>query len=178
MGIRGLSLLSSCLALAACQALPPAAQDVASRPHARVAGSHVDADADRVSTFRVTAIDGWPVNREANQDPSKTLGVDLANEVAAGRSVKVAFEGLTRYRNSVRSLFWSTYGVDGSVEFVPAADARYVVRGEIGPGGSSVWLENDATHEVVGQKFSAAPPAAASAPKSAVEIEQPRAGER
>lgn len=160
MGIRGLSLLSSCLALAACQALPPAAQDVASRPHARVAGSHVDADADRVSTFRVTAIDGWPVNREANQDPSKTLGVDLANEVAAGRSVKVAFEGLTRYRNSVRSLFWDPRRVEGSVDFVPAVDTRYVVRGEIGDDGSTVWLENDSTHEVIVRKFTAAPKAA------------------
>ena len=162
MRIRGLSILLSCLALAACQGAGPASQ-AAPHAHASVAGSHVDVGDDQVSTFRVTAIDGWPVNRAADQDPSKTLGVDVVNDIDAGRPVRVAFEGLTRYRNTVRSLFWSTHGVDGSVEFVPAADTRYVVRGEIGAEGSVVWLENAATHEIVTRKFAVAP-GAASAP--------------
>ena len=162
MRIRGLSILLSCLALAACQGAGPASQ-AAPHAHASVAGSHVDVGDDQVSTFRVTEINGWPVNRAAEQDPSRTLGVDLVNDIDAGRPVRVAFEGLTRYRNTVRSLFWSTHGVDGSVEFVPAADTRYVVRGEIGAEGSVVWLENAATHEIVTRKFAVAP-GAASAP--------------
>lgn len=164
MRLRALSILLPCLVLAACQGFAPVAQEaVALRPHASVAGSHVDLD-DRVSTFRLTAINGWPVDRSANQDPSKTLGVDSVNLVEAGRSVRVEFEGLTRYRNSVKTLFWATHGVDGKVEFVPAADARYVVRGEIGENGSTVWLENDATHEVVVRKFTITPATAAPAP--------------
>ena len=164
MRIRGLPILLSCLALTACQGFGPVPQDVvALRPHASISGSHVDLD-DRISTFRLTAIDGWPVDRAANQDPSKTLGVDSVNKVEAGHAVRVEFEGLTRYRNSVKTLFWATHGVDGSVEFVPAVDARYVVRGEIGEGGSSVWLENDATHEVVVRKFTITPATAAPAP--------------
>ena len=164
MRIRGLPILLSCLALSACQGTGPASQGAAPRAHASIAGSHVDVDDDRVSTFRITAINGWPVNRAADQDPSKTLGVDAVNDIDAGRPVRVAFEGLTRYRNSVRSLFWSTHGVEGSIEFVPAADARYVVRGEIGPEGSVVWLEDGATHAVVTRKFTVAPEAAAATP--------------
>jgi len=160
---RGIVILFACAALAACQGLPPT--DAAGGPHATFLGSHVDIDSDRVDTFRITALNGWPVNRMAEQEPSRTLGVDLANAVAPGRPVRVEFEGATRYRNSVRSLFWSSHRVEGSVELTPVADARYVVRGALaGETGSTVWLENEATHEVIGRKFTAAP--AASGPAS------------
>lgn len=155
MRTSGIAILLTSLALAACQGLPP--QDFSARPHASIAGSHVDSGDDRVDTFRITALNGWPVNRMAEQDPSRSLGVDLVNAIEPGRPVRVEFEGLARYRNSVRSLFWDTHRVEGSVDFVPAVDTRYVVRGEIGDAGSSVWLENESRHEVVMRKFTAAP---------------------
>jgi hypothetical protein len=74
-------------------------------------------------------------------------------------------EGLTRYGNPLKSLLWDPHRVEGSVEFVPAAGGPYVVRGDIGPEGSSVWLEDDATHAVVGRRFVAAPKAPASVPE-------------
>ncbi len=158
MRFRGIPILWTSLVLAACQGLPP--QDFSAWPHASLAGSHVDTGGDRVDTFRITALNGWPVNRKAEQDPSRTLGVDLVNAIEPGRPVRVEFEGLARYRNSVRSLFWDPRRVEGSVDFVPAVDTRYVVRGEIGDDGSTVWLENDSTHEVIVRKFTAAPKAA------------------
>jgi hypothetical protein len=162
MRLRGIPLLLTTVALAACQGLPPA--DFSARPHASLVGSHAEAADDRVDTFRVTALNGWPVNRAAEQDPSRSLGVDSINAIEPGRPVRVEFEGLARYRNPARSLFWDARRVEGSVEFVPVVDVRYVVRGELGDAGSSVWLENDSTHEVIGRKFSAQPKAAAPAP--------------
>src|SRR4051812_30463104 len=125
---RGIVILSACAALVGCQGLPP--PDPSGGPHATLLGSHVEVDSDRVDTFRITALNGWPVNRMAEQEPSRTLGVDLANAVAPGWPVRVEFEGAARYRNAARSLFWNSHRAEGSVELTPVADARYVVRGE------------------------------------------------
>lgn len=163
MRLRPFPLLA-CFALAACQGLHPP-PDLAGRPHATIVGSHVDGD-DRVQSFRVTAIDGWPVNRPAdqNQDLDRLYATDTSNALAVGHPVRVEFEGRLHYRNAMRNFFWDAAPVDGSVEFVPVADARYVVRGAIGAEGSSVWLEDERTHELVGQRFAAGPRPAASIP--------------
>jgi hypothetical protein len=161
MHLRGLSILLATLALAACQATPD------NGPHALVAGSHVDAADSRVDTFRVTEIDGHPIGRVGTSEPSKTLGVDEVNPIAAGRKVHVEFEGLARFGNSAKSLFWDSMRVEGEVDFVPEPDVRYVVRGQVGaPEGSTVWLEDGRTHAAIGRKFVAAPKASASVPEN------------
>ena len=162
MRLRRLLLLSCFLGLAACQGLRGGADDAA-RPHASVTGSHLDDGSGRIDTFRVTEIGGHPVGR--SEEPSKTLGVDAGYPLVAERPVHLEFEGLARYGNPAKSLFWDPRRVEGRVDFTPAPNAHYVVRGEIGPEVSSVWLEDDASHEMIGQKFVAAPKAAASAPE-------------
>jgi hypothetical protein len=162
MRIRGLSIVLASLLLGACQDLAQM-QDDPALPHATIAGSHTTADQDRYDTFRVLEIGGHPV--VLGLDPSKTLGVDAVNGIAVGRNVQVTFEGLARYRNSARSLFWSSMHVDGKVDFVPASNAQYVVRGEIAPSGSTVWIEDAATHQVIDHKFVGLPSAPASAPE-------------
>jgi len=102
-------------------------------------------------------------------EPAKRVGIDEKNLVAAGRPVRVEIEGSTFYDNTVRRLFWDPMRAQGIVEFVPAAGARYSVHGAIAPEMSSVWIEDDATHAVVGNRISVAghaappPPDAASA---------------
>ncbi len=161
MRLATLSIPLLTMALAGCQALAPA-PDVATIPHAAIAGTHLDTDGDRVDTFRALAIDGRNILPITDQ-PAKLIGVDATHLVPAGRSVHVEIEGLAIYRNTARRLFWDPMHVQGAVDFVPAADARYSLHGSISPEVSSVWLENDATHEVVGAKVSAvgrgAPPA-------------------
>jgi hypothetical protein len=160
MRLRGLPSLLAGLALAACQTLP----DTGLR--ANVADSHRDAGEGRVDTFRVTEIDGHPIGRVGTSEPAKSIGVDAVNPLVAGRSVHVEFEGLARFGNPAKTFFWDPMRVEGAVDFVPEADVRYVVRGEVGgTEGSSVWLEDDRTHAVIGRKFVAAPKPAASAPE-------------
>jgi hypothetical protein len=155
MLLRRQLLLASCLVLSACQGLGGGEKDAVPPPQASVTGSHVDDGNGRIDTFRVTEIDGHPVGRV--EEPSKTIGIDAAYRIDATRKVHLEFEGLARYANPMKTLFWDPHSVQGSVDFVPAAAGRYVVRGEIGPEGSSVWLEDDASHEVIGRKFMAAP---------------------
>jgi hypothetical protein len=146
-------MLSACASLAGCQSSGGAGAGV--RAHASVSGSHGDETQGQVATFRVTSIDGWPVGR--SEDPSKTYGVDATYPVDAGRTVRVEFEGLLRFGNPFKSLAWDPQRVEGRVEFMPAADVHYVVRGTIDAQGSSVWLEDDRSHEVIGVRFDEQP---------------------
>ena len=152
MRLSALSIPLLALALAGCGALEP---DVATVPHATIAGSHIDVDGDRFDTFRVLAIDGRNVLPITDQ-PVKLIGHDATNLVAAGHGVRVEVEGFAFYENTGRRLFWSPMRAQGVVEFVPAVDAKYSVHGSVTPTLSSVWVENDATHEVVGSKITVA----------------------
>jgi hypothetical protein len=154
MRLAALSIPLLTMALAGCQALAPA-PDVATIAHAAIAGTHVDTNGDRVDTFRALAIDGRNVLPITDQ-PARLIGVDATQLVPAGRSVRVEIEGLAIYRNTARRLFWDPMHVQGAVDFVPTADARYSLHGSISPEVSSVWIENDATHEIVAAKVSAA----------------------
>jgi hypothetical protein len=154
MRLADLSIPAFTLALAGCSAYAPL-PDVSTFAHATLAGTHADVDADRVDTFRVVAIAGHDVLPITDQ-PAKLIGIDASHLVAAGISTHVEIEGLASYRNSVRSLFWDPMHVQGGVDFVPAAGTRYSLHGSITPDMSSVWIENDATHELVSAQISAA----------------------
>ncbi|MEP6504677.1 MAG: hypothetical protein ABJD97_15165 [Betaproteobacteria bacterium] len=161
MRLATLSLPLLGLALAACQAFAPV-PDLATLPHATLTGSHVDVDGDRVDTFRATAIDGRGVLPLGDQ-PAKLIGKDAVNLLPAGHGVRVEVEGLAFYQNTVRRVFWDPMHTDGTIELVPVANASYVVRGAVAPEASSVWIEDAATHAVMGRKIST-PGKGASAP--------------
>jgi hypothetical protein len=162
MRLAALTITITAVALAGCQAFAPQ-PDVASVPHGAVTDSHIDVTADRVDTFRVLQVNGHRV-LELGDQPIKKIGHDFTNVVAAGHPVRVEVEGFAAYYNTARRMFWDPMHVQGVVEFVPVADAKYVLRGTVTPDLSTVWIENEATHEVVGAKVSAvgrgsAPPA-------------------
>ena len=153
-------------ALAGCQAFAPRV-DPATVPHGAVTDSHVDVTSDRVDTFRVLEVDGRRV-LELGDQPARKIGHDFTNLVAAGHPVRLEVEGFAFYNNTARRLFWDPMHVQGAIEFTPVADAKYVLHGKVTPELSTVWLENEATHELVGARLSAvgrgapAPEAAAS----------------
>jgi len=158
------AVLMTCLALAACAGIGPHPYDRSAEAHAVVVGTHAADPADDgiVRTFRVTAIDGWPVH--GNVDPSQTLGVDQRDTLPVGRKVRVDFEGLLRFYNPGRTLFKSPRRAEGHVDLTPVDGASYTVRGEVGPQGTTVWLEDDATHQRVGEAFTEAAPKPADTP--------------
>ena len=151
MRLAALSIPLLLATLAGCQAFAPA-PDPATLPHATIVGTHVDAD-QRVDTFRVLKVDGHVV-LPYSDEPAKLIGHDASDLVVAGRTVRVEVEGFGFYGNTMRRMFWDPMRAQGVVEFVPVAGATYSLHGAIAPELSSVWIENDATHEVVGQKIS------------------------
>lgn len=151
MRLAALTISTLVAALAGCQATP----DLATLPHATVAGTHVDVDGDRVDTFRVLAIDGRSVLPVTDQ-PVKLIRHDATDVVAAGHGVRLEVEGFAFYDSTGHRMFWSPMRAHGVVEFVPVADAKYSLHGSVTPTLSSVWVENDATHDVVGNRISVA----------------------
>jgi hypothetical protein len=153
MRLTALSFSLFTLALAGCAAVATQ-PDVATIPHARLSSSHIDVNNDRTDIFRVLAIDGRDVI-----DPTdlsiKSVEIDHSNLVAAGRNAHIDLDALAYYNNGARRLFWDSMHIKGSIDFTPVADASYVLRGTLTPAVSSVWVEDSATHQVVGKKVSA-----------------------
>jgi hypothetical protein len=158
------------LALAACQSTP----DLATLPHATLVGSHVAAEGDRTDTFRALSVDGRNVLPIVDQ-PVKLIGHDATDLLPAGRGVRVEIEGLAAYGDTLHRLMWDPMGTHGVVEFVPQAGATYAVRGAIAPEASSVWIEDNATHEVVSRRI-VTPGRAASGAADAASMPTMRSG--
>lgn len=149
MRLLALALLTA--ALAGCQALP----DPASLPHATVAGTHVDVDGDRFDTFRLLKLDGANALPDVDQ-PVKLIGKDTTTIVPVGHAVRLEVEGFAFFRGTMHRIAWDAMRAQGVIEFVPVAGASYSLHGTVSPALSSIWLEDDATHQVVGAKVSVA----------------------
>jgi hypothetical protein len=159
------------LALAGCQSTP----DLATLPHATIAGTHVDVDGDRFDTFRVTAIDGHDV-LPTTDEPVKLIGHDATNLVAAGQGTRIEIDGFAFFNSTGHRMFWDPMRAQGVVEFVPAAGATYSVHGSVAPEASSVWIEDDATHQPVGRRIVVPGRAASGAAGTGNNIQTMRSG--
>ena len=171
MRLAALSIPLLVLALAGCQSTP----DLATVPHATIVGTHIDVDGDRFDTFRVNAIDGHDVLPVTDQ-PVKLIGHDATNLVAAGQGARIEVDAFAFYNSTGHRMFWDPMHAQGVVEFVPAAGATYSVHGSVAPEASSVWIENDATHEAVARKIVVPGHAASGAAGSGNNIQTMRSG--
>lgn len=165
MRLSALTTCAAALLLAGCQAFEPV-PDPATLPHATIVGSHLDNGSGRIDTFRVLEINGHPALPQTDE-PAKLIGHDRADLVVAGRGVRLEVEGFGFYENSARRLFWDPMRAQGVVEFVPVAGATYTLHGKVAPEVSAIWVEDDATHEVVGNRISVPGRGAAAAAEAA-----------
>jgi hypothetical protein len=147
MRLVALTISTLALALAGCQATP----DLATLPHATLAGTHVNLEGDRIDTFRALSIDGRNVLPSVDQ-PVRLIGHDATNLLQPGQGVRIEIEGFAGYTSTMHRMFWDPMHAQGIVEFVPAAGATYSVHGSVAPEASSVWIEDDATHQAVGHR--------------------------
>ncbi len=149
MRLAALTISTLILTLAGCQATP----DLATLPHATLAGTHVDVDGDRVDTFQAVSINGRNV-LPISSEPVKLIGHDTTALLAAGQAVHVEVESYAAFYGTLHRMAWDPMRAKGVVEFVPTAGASYSVHGAVAPDVSSVWIEDDATHQPVGAKVS------------------------
>lgn len=137
-----------------------------------IADSAVGGGKDGAAFYYLSEFEGEPVRVNvlaASIDASRGRGADLRiapveRQVRAGR-VKLRIAGQVGYAAPVQSLFKSaaSFKVDGMLEAELQPNARYRVKGALDAYRREVWLEEEDTGRIVGQKFSAPPDPAAAA---------------
>lgn len=160
--------LLSILALAAltgCATLQPSVPDDYKGPTATLADSGFAEDGSKAQLFAVQEIDGRTINsaiiesRKASHGRGFALSAQFVTRKVPTVPLKLKLIGTHQTAAPIHELASRAAGtffeVEGVVEFTPVADARYVVKGELKKDGSSVWIEDAATQQVVTEKVRA-----------------------
>lgn len=119
-------------------------------------------DAEKSDFFYVESIDGKSIKnslqRSLELNRGKGFRLDpyiIDRQVPANKQVKLTLAAKTQYGAPIQELFGKVYQVKGEITFTPEKDKKYRVVGELGEGSSSVWLEDEATHQVIDKKIQA-----------------------
>jgi hypothetical protein len=165
------ALAASLVVLVQGCASPPPAPEVFSGPTATIADSANGGGMGGGAFFSVARVDGKPVrnNLEASRSASYGRGFDLriANverKVLAGK-VKLEIFGRVAQGAPIQELFSSMrdrlYTVGGVIDVELKPDTRYRVNGVLHELRREVWLEEEGSRQVIGEKIVGAPSAEA-----------------
>jgi hypothetical protein len=158
--VRTLAALSSLVILTSCASLAPALPEGYTGPTAVLKDSAKLYTASKADMFYALMINGDKVDntlfatRAANAGRGRYMTVKkFERKVAAGVPLKLNLNARTHYAAPIMALTSTVYAVEGDVSFTPEAGKTYVVRGQLGETYSAVWVEEETTKEVVGQKI-------------------------
>lgn len=152
-------VLLACMALAGCETVPEQVVQPPTGPRARLDETAKAHSASKADFFVVTEIDGKKVRNSMSETFSRNYGRGMVmtpyflnQDLPAGQVVKVAVTARTLFAAPALAMINDVYQVKGVVEFTPQENGRYILRGELGPSWSAVWIEDRANDAVVGQK--------------------------
>jgi hypothetical protein len=147
------------LLLAGCVAFSPSVPEGYTGPQARLEDSAKVYSGSKADFFVLSEIDGKSVRNSLHETVRRNHGRGfvmtpyfITHDVVAGQPLKVTVMGRTVYAAPILALTNDVYEIKGVVEFIPQDDGRYLVRGELSPNYSAVWIEDRATNAVVGTK--------------------------
>ena len=109
--------------------------------------------------FYLREIDGHYVSNARSETGRRNAGNGISMDVVSFQrevpSTMSSFMlvGRTAYGAPILAMTHAVYEVKGVVEFSPEANTKYVVKGELTPDYSVVWIENAESGEVVGDKI-------------------------
>jgi len=109
------------------------------------------------------AVDGRPISNSINETIERGRGKGLTlyawvtDRRIPARPTKAGLRCQTVHAAPILALTGTVYSVEGTVDFNPVPDHRYVVNGVLAASGSSVWIEDvetgeSATAKVIGTK--------------------------
>lgn len=155
-------LALSVVFFAGCASLAPSVPEGYTGPLATLADTPRPETTSKGQIFALLEIDGAAVDNSfqashrasANQGPTLRM-VPFERKLPA-HAMKVRIRGshitgMPIHEIASRAV-GKFYEVEGVVDFVPVADARYAVVGKLDKEGSSVWIEDAATHQPVTDK--------------------------
>lgn len=119
-------------------------------------------EADRAHLFVLEAVDGRriPDSTGATRHASAGMGfmmqVSLTERQVPAKPMKASIKGTFQTGAPIHELSLRAAGsflsVQGVVDFSPAPNGKYVVKGNLKKGESSVWIEDSQTGQVVTEK--------------------------
>ncbi len=155
---KRLVLIFSLLMLSGCATMEPPVPENYSGPTALIKDSIKQHSTERSDFFFLEQIDEKDI-------PNSRISTRIANHgrgfymepVVIERRVKsqlAAFKVVARteYAAPILALTNPVYQVIGKVQFSPESGKVYVVKGEVGESYSSVWIEEEQSHQVIGEK--------------------------
>lgn len=157
--IRHLSYLVVALFLAGCTTYSPSVPENYSGPLAQLDDSAKTYSSMKADLFFVEEINGVKVDNTLDVTRLSNHGRGavmtpyiITRPVVAGETLKVGVKGRTHFAAPILAMAGTVYQVKGVVEFMPQANGKYTVRGEFGEKYSSIWIEDAATGQPVGNK--------------------------
>jgi hypothetical protein len=148
-------LILSFSVLSGCATFHPTIPEGYSGPVATIQDSEKRIDVGKADLFYLSHIDGRSIRNSRSASMSASYGqgnrlstVLINNSVPVG-SHSFTVVGRTVYAMPARALASTVYEVKGDIEFSPEQDASYIIKGVLAEEGSSVWIANSSTGEVV-----------------------------
>ena len=159
--LPALALICCIALLAGCASFEPVPKGYTG-PTATVRDSGFSEDGTKAQLFALMEVDGNRVGNAfgASANASYGRGASLTT-IYPSRQVQVKpMKVLLRASHATGApihamasqIAGTFFSVEGSVDFTPKADGRYVVKGELKKERSSVWIEDEATGQAVTER--------------------------
>lgn len=155
VAVFALALLSGC---AAYRPVP----DGYAGPVATIADSGHSEDGSKAQLFALTDVDGHRImnsfwaSANASHGRGFALTVVISQRKVPARPMKATLKGSHATAapiHAIASQLAGTYfSVEGAVDFSPKPNGKYVVKGELKKGASSIWIEDAETGQPVTEK--------------------------
>jgi hypothetical protein len=159
---KGAIALLAVLTLGACATYKPV-PDGYSGPLAVISDSGARESGTRARLFAVVAIDGNTIPNSFSESNNASAGkgfsllMRIVTRQVPARAMKVTLLGSHTTAAAIHAIFSRAAGTyqsaQGVVDFAPAPDGEYVVRGDLGPNGSAVWIEDSRSGQAVTQRI-------------------------
>ena len=160
--IKSLPAIAIPLLLAACATTQPPVPESYNGPLAKVTDSMANVTSKQGDFCVLRTVDGRQISNSINEtlERGRGKGLTLYAWVTDRRIPAVASKAgikcQTVHAAPILALTGTVYSVEGTVDFQPKPDGRYVVKGVLASTGSSVWIEDATSGEVVTAKVTGA----------------------
>ena len=154
--------LTALLALVACATTEPPVPESYVGPVAKVTDSMANVTSRQGDFCVLRTLDGRPISNSINETIERGRGKGLTlyawvtDRRVPARPTKAGLKCQTVHAAPILALTGTVYSVEGVVDFNPKDDGRYLVKGTLSEAGSSVWIEDAVSGEIVTTKVTAA----------------------
>ncbi|WDZ97522.1 hypothetical protein Herbaro_06945 [Herbaspirillum sp. WKF16] len=154
-------ILASALALSACATYTTAVPEGYRGPTALLKDSSDVYSMSKADIFYALSVNEAEIDnalfttRRANEGRGSIMAVQKVQRPIPAQPLKIGVSARTTYAAPIMAMANTVYGVKGVVSFTPEAGKVYVVRGKLTEAYSAVWIEEEASKTIVGEKIEA-----------------------